>query len=141
MRFLLSTLLAAICSASVLAQDVGPSTSTDTHVQTEEHRDELRRARAALEKDLQADPKNDSLWLHLAFIEHKMGDFDAAEGSFSKVVELNPQESAAHYMLALIYEKKGQKDKAAAAWKQCVAHSKDPNLLSIAQKHLQELKK
>lgn len=100
----------------------------------------LKRARGAMKKNVEADPENFQLWLHLGFIEHKLGDLEAAQAAFEKVVSLEPSETAAHYMLALIYEKKGQNDKAIAAWQACVAHSKDPNLLAIANKHLKDLK-
>src|SRR5271155_2778958 len=106
------------------------------HADTPEHRDELRRARLVLENAPPTDATNDSLWLHLAFIEHKMGDLDAAQASFEKVVALDPAETGAYYMLGLLYEKKGNKAKAAEAWQSCIVHSKDPGLLSVARKHL-----
>ena len=104
-------------------------------------KEKLRRARRAIKTAAKQDPENSQLWLHLGLLDHKLGDLEAAQKSFEKVVALGPSESAAHYMLALIYEKKDLIQKAISSWGACLAHSEDPNLLAIAKKHLRELKK
>src|SRR6185295_17655620 len=82
--------------------------------------DDVPRAKAAIQKALDADPNNAQLWIHMGFIDHKLGDLDGAQAAFEKVVSLRATETSAHYMLALIYEKKNLTDKAVASWKACL---------------------
>lgn len=101
--------------------------------------EDLKRLRQDLLTATEKDPKNAQSWLHLGLVEHQLGDLEAAKRSFEEVVKLDSAETAAHYMLALIYEKKGWLEKAVAAWKACRDLSADPNLRAIAEKHLKEL--
>ncbi len=136
MRFLALPLLLALSSPSSAQEGPAPAAALE---QDEARLERLRRARDAMQAAADLDPENSQLWLHLGFIQHKLGNLDGAQRSFEKVVELDETESAAHYMLALIYEKKGLTDKAIASWNACLLHSSDPNLLAIAKKHLKEL--
>lgn len=117
--------------ASVLAAGAGRAA---------EEPGDLQRARAVLEAAVAADPANAELWLHLGFVDHKLHDLDAAERAFSKSASLAPERADAHYMLALIYEKKGERDRAVAAWQECLKAAKDSNMQDIAKKHLEQLK-
>jgi hypothetical protein len=42
-------------------------------------------------------------------------------------------------MLGLIYEKKGMKDKALAAWKTCLENTQDPRLRETAMRHIHHI--
>lgn len=102
--------------------------------------DRLQRARSALEKAVEADPANSELWMHLGLVEHKLGNLDGAEKAFTKVAGIEPDRADAHYMLALIYEKRGEKARAVGAWEACLRVAADPNLKAIAEKHLKQLR-
>jgi Tfp pilus assembly protein PilF len=137
----LSLLLAVAAPSPAQTVEASTAPAAVAHVDTIQHKDELRRARLVMENALKSDPSNDSLLLELAFIEQKQGDFDAAQADFEKVIALNPGETSAHYMLALLYEKKGEKRRAMESWQACMDRSADPNMRSVAEKHLKELKK
>ncbi len=62
---------------------------------------------------------NDSHIL-LAQIETNEGNFDDAEKEIDLVLEKNPSSSDAHYILGLLYEKKGDNVKARAEWRKCL---------------------
>ena len=102
---------------------------------------QAKQAREVLLEGLKKYPENAVLWLQLGFNEKRLGDVDAAQRAFEKVVSLNPQNADAYYMLGLIYEKKKLKDQAVAAWKSCLANTKEDPIKEVAQKHLSLLQK
>ena len=100
---------------------------------------EVVRTKAAIELAIKKDPSNSELWLHLAFIEKKLGHVDASQTAFEKCVSLNPRKGDAWYMLGLIYEKKKMKDEAIRAWKNCLDNARDAVMKEKAQEHLNHL--
>lgn len=102
---------------------------------------EVKRAKQALETAIRKDPANSELWLHLGFVEKKLGDVEASQQAFEKTVALNPKSASAYYMLGLIYEKKKLVDQAISAWKACLANATEDQMKEIAQKHLAHLQK
>jgi tetratricopeptide (TPR) repeat protein len=79
------------------------------------------------------------LHVKLGFTYTRLGRADAAQRAFENAVRLDPRRAIAHYMLGLIYEKKGLKDKAIAAWKACLETAAEQKLKDTAVKHLNNL--
>jgi cytochrome c-type biogenesis protein CcmH/NrfG len=101
--------------------------------------DQKARTVAALEQDVKTDPSNAELWLHLGFAYRKSEKIDQALEAFQKAAALNPRETDAFYMLALIYESKHDKPAAQKAWKDYLAGETDAAKRSVAEKHIHHL--
>lgn len=100
---------------------------------------ELTRTAADLERQLAALPENIDLHLKLGYTYTRLGRADDAQRAFENAVRLDPKRAIAHYMLGLIYEKKGLRDRAVAAWRACLDNTADPGLRNTAIKHLNNL--
>jgi cytochrome c-type biogenesis protein CcmH/NrfG len=127
--------VAAIGTAIVAAGLIGLAGNAVSNSQDSE----TQRAKTAIEEAIKKDPANSELWLHLGFIEKKLGNVEASQTAFEKCVSLNPKNADAYYMLGLIYEKKKMKDQAIGAWKSCLANTTEERVKEIARKHLSHL--
>jgi len=101
--------------------------------------DELRKDAAALEEQVKLDPGNVELYIRLGFAYTKLENADGARKAFESAVRLDQKMAIVHYMLGLIYEKKGLRDKAIAAWKACLENAAEPRMRETAKKHLHHL--
>ena len=79
---------------------------------------------------------NAELHVHLAFIYKKLGLTDDAQREFEEAVRAEPAKAEASFMLGLLYEKKGLRDKARASWAACAEHATDEGMKETAQRHL-----
>lgn len=95
---------------------------------------------AELEAAVARDPGNIELHIRLGFAYSRLEKADDAQRAFENVVRLDPARAIAHYMLGLIYEKKGLKEMAASAWKACLDNAAEQHLRETALKHLHHLK-
>ena len=102
--------------------------------------EELNKNAAELELAVKQEPLNVELYVRLGFTYAKLEKADDAQRAFENAVRLDPKKAAAHYMLGLIYEKKGLKEKAIAAWKACLENASEPHARETALKHLHHLK-
>ena len=100
---------------------------------------QLTKDAAALETQVLAQPKNTELYIRLGFTYSRLKKADDAQRAFENAVRLDPKRAIAHYMLGLIFEKKGLKDRAIQAWKACLDNTADPRLRDTARKHLHHL--
>lgn len=100
---------------------------------------ELTRTAADAESQLLRQPDNIELYMKLGYAYTRLGRADEAQRAFENAVRLDPKRAIAHYMLGLIYEKKGLRDRAVSAWKACLDNTGDPNLRATALKHLNNL--
>jgi len=89
-----------------------------------------------LETAVLAAPKDPALWRRLGFACQGLGLARRARESFRSVVELNPEDAAGWYMLALAHEKLKERGPALAAWRKCLLHAKDPKMVEVARKHI-----
>jgi len=88
-------------------------------------------------KDNQAE--NPDVWARLAEIQFSRGDWDGAEVSFGRALKANPKHLLAKWVEARLFEARGDRDKASAAYKWFVdyqianneALAKDPSGLLI----------
>ncbi|OGS12577.1 MAG: hypothetical protein A2234_06320 [Elusimicrobia bacterium RIFOXYA2_FULL_58_8] len=102
-------------------------------------REQLRTEAAAIEQQVKANPADTELYMKLGFAYSRLEQADDAQRAFEGAVNLEPKKAAAHYMLGLIYEKKGLRDKAIAAWKACLDNTQDPRMRDTATRHLHHL--
>lgn len=105
-----------------------------------ELRAQLLREASALEgQAAAADPKDAELYMRLGYTYSRLEQADDAQRAFESAVRINPKKDAAYYMLGLIYEKKGLKAQALAAWNSCLQVTADPRMKDTAQKHIHHL--
>jgi len=135
MRYtLLTVFLAAALIVPARAQLNEPHRSIST--QTVE---ELTKAAGHLEEAVRQHPDDVELYIYLGMTYTRLDKADAAQQAFETVVRLDPKRGIAHYMLGLIYEKKGLKDKATAEWRACLETAVEPRMRETARKHLHHL--
>jgi tetratricopeptide (TPR) repeat protein len=125
------------CAAPAAAQ-VPQHTGPEKNI-TAQTLAELTQTAADLERQLLQLPENTDLHLKLGFTYTRLGRADDAQRAFENAVRLDPKRAIAHYMLGLIYEKKGLRDRAVAAWRACLENTGDPNMRNTAVKHLNNL--
>mgnify|MGYP003605573874 CR=1 FL=1 len=132
MKYLLSAFLLA--SPAILAAEPPPQAPDSPEVIAQ-----LKKDAAALEQQVKASPKDAELYVKLGFAYARLHQADDAQRAFETAVTLDPSKAIAHYMLGLIYEKKGMHEKAVAAWKACLENTQDPRLRETAVRHLHHL--
>ena len=131
MKYLLMALLLA--SPALLAAE--PPAFNDSPEKIEQ----LKKEAAAMEQQVKASPRDTELYVKLGFTYARLRQADDAQRAFEAAVTLDPKKAIAHYMLGLIYEKKGLREKAVAAWKACLENTQDPRLRETAVRHLHHL--
>lgn len=136
MKYLLFSLLFA-CAAQATAQTAPAGADKDIRLQTPA---ELARTATEVEQALVMQPENVELHLKLGFTYTRLGKADEAQRAFETAARLDPKKAIAHYMLGLIYEKKGLKARAIAAWQACLDTAAEPQMRETALKHLNTLK-
>ncbi|HBE88719.1 MAG TPA: hypothetical protein DDW67_06220 [Elusimicrobia bacterium] len=99
----------------------------------------LKKEAAGLERQAAADPKNADIFVKLGFTYARLRQPNDAQRAFESAVSLDPKRAEAHYMLGLIYEKKGMKDMALSAWRACLENAKDPAMRNTASRHIHNL--
>lgn len=132
MKYLLSAFLLA--SPAILAAEPPPQAPDSPEVIAQ-----LKKDAAALEQQVKASPKDTELYVKLGFAYARLHQADDAQRAFETAVTLDPRKAIAHYMLGLIYEKKGMHEKAVAAWKACLENTQDPRVRETAVRHLHHL--
>lgn len=132
MKYLLLAFLLA--SPAILAAEPPPPPPDSPEMTVQ-----LRKEAAALEQQIKASPKDPELYVKLGFTYARLHQADDAQRAFETAATLDPKKAIAHYMLGLIYEKKGMREKAIAAWKACLENTQDPRLRETAVRHLHHL--
>jgi len=135
MRYLLISLFIA-GAAPAMAQLPPAGADKDIRLQTPA---ELVKTTAVLEQAIVMQPDNVDLYIKLGFTYTRLGRAEDAQRTFETAVRLAPKRAIAHYMLGLIYEKKGFTDKAITAWKACLENATEQHLRYTALKHLNHL--
>ncbi len=100
---------------------------------------QLNKDADSLQQQIKASPKDAELRVKLGFTYMRLRRHDDAQRCFEEAVQLDPKKAVAHYMLGMIYEKKGMKDKALAAWKACLENTQDPSMKDTASRHIHHL--
>jgi cytochrome c-type biogenesis protein CcmH/NrfG len=136
MKYLLSAVLLC-CSLPAMAQTPGVPAGKDIRSQTPA---ELVKTAADLQQALVLQPNNVDLHVKLGFTYARLHRIDDAQRAFEDAVRLDPRKAIAQYMLGLIYEKKGMKAQAVAAWQACLDNAPDAHMRETALKHLNNLK-
>lgn len=129
-----SSLFAVIFLIPMLAAAVGGRQPVSPEAATQ-----LRKEAVELEHQAAADPGNAGVFLKLGYTYARLKQPDDAQRAFESAVALDPKLAGAHYMLGLIYEKKGMKEKALAAWRACLENAKEPGMRATAARHIHNL--
>lgn len=79
-------------------------------------------------------------YTQIAHLFLEIEEYDNAIDYFNKALTLDPHNPNIYYMLAMIYEKKGERLKAIECWQSVVRYSKNKKIIEIAQKHIEILK-
>ncbi len=135
MKYILFSILLC-CSLPVMAQTAPGGPGKDIRTQTPA---ELVRTATELEQALIMQPTDVDLYVKLGFTYTRLHRADDAQRAFENAVRLDPNKAIAHYMLGLIYEKKGMKEQAVASWKACLRTATEQRLKDTAIKHLNNL--
>jgi cytochrome c-type biogenesis protein CcmH/NrfG len=101
--------------------------------------DQLKKEAASLLEQIKASPSDPELYVKLGFTYTRLDQADDAQQAFENAAKFDPKEVIAHYMLGLIYEKKGMKDKALVSWKACLDNANDPSMRETAKRHIHHL--
>ncbi len=130
-----SYLLAALLFIPALAAAEPPPPPPETP----ETIAQLNKDAESLQQQIKASPKDAELRVKLGFTYMRLRRHDDAQRCFEEAVQLDPKKAVAHYMLGMIYEKKGMKDKALASWKACLENTQDPAMKDTASRHIHHL--
>ncbi len=136
MKYFLSAVLLC-CSLPAMAQANKIPSAAEIKSQTPA---ELAKTALDLEQALVLQPGNGELYEKLGFVYTRLHRIDDAQKAFESAARLEPKEPIIHYMLGLIYEKKGLKPQAVAAWKACLDNAPNDHMRETAIKHLNNLK-
>ncbi|MDR1695338.1 MAG: tetratricopeptide repeat protein [Endomicrobium sp.] len=90
--------------------------------------------------NLKADSDSPDNHMAMGLIHIDKKDYGQAKENFRQALRINKKIVAAHYMLAMIYEKENDVAQAIDKWKKIVRYSKDGALKSLAKKHIKQLK-
>lgn len=99
----------------------------------------LKKEASDLEKQAAASPTNIAIFIKLGFTYARLKQADDAQRAFETAVSLDPKIAEAHYMLGLIYEKKGMRDRALSAWRACLANARETSMRDTAKRHIHNL--
>ena len=88
---------------------------------------------------IQADPDSSDNYLALGLIQLEKENYAEAKENFMQALKINRRIVAAHYMLAMIYEKEGNITEASDKWRRIVKYSKNETLKALAEKHIKQL--
>lgn len=135
MKYIIFSLLVS-CSIPAMAQTTAGAAGKDIRTQTQA---ELVKTAAELEQAIILQPNNVDFHVKLGFAYTRLQRADDAQRAFENAVRLDPRKAIAHYMLGLVYEKKGMTDKAIASWKACLETATEQRLKDTAVKHLNNL--
>ncbi len=102
---------------------------------------EIARVKAEIESlNKQPDkPGSVEKYIKIGKLYSQINDADNAQASFEKALSIDPKNETAHFMLALIFEKKKMIEKAIYHWQRCLEYSANPSIKGIAAKHISYL--
>lgn len=129
-------LFAALLLIPALLLEAAPGQQHRGQTATQE---ELQQQASALKQQIQTNHQDPELYMRLGFTYARLEQADDAQNAFEGAVKLDPKKAAAHYMLGLIYEKKGLRGQAIAAWNACLENTQDPHMRDTAIRHLHHL--
>jgi len=97
-------------------------------------------AMSIVREKLQNDPNTPDNHLAMGIIQLEKNNYSEAKISLENALKIDRKIVAAHYMLAMIYEKEGDTQKAIDKWQRIYKRSKNEALRSLADKHIRQLK-
>ncbi|AKL97628.1 tetratricopeptide repeat protein [Endomicrobium proavitum] len=88
---------------------------------------------------IQANPNISDNYLAMGLAQIEKNDYSGAKENFQQALSINKKIVAAHYMLAMIYEKDGDAPQAIDKWQKIIKYSKNDVLKDLAKKHIKQL--
>jgi len=82
------------------------------------------------------DPKSASMALALGLVASRLERYDIALRALEHSIALEANSCASYYVLALLYEKKGMRERALESWGRFLPLTSDRSLKAEAQKHI-----
>ena len=134
-NFFMSLLVLFAASSFVFASDA--ELEKALNLLNDGHADQ---AMEIVKAKLQKEPNSSDNYLAMGMIQLEKNNYAEAKDNLQKALKIDRKIVAAHYMLAMVYEKEGSYNEALEKWKKIVKYSKDDNLKSLAQKHIEQLK-
>ncbi|MDR1942336.1 MAG: tetratricopeptide repeat protein [Endomicrobium sp.] len=95
---------------------------------------------SAVKTEILEEPDSAENYMALGMIHLEKNDYGSAKENLQKALSINKKIVAAHYMLAMIYEKEGDIEAALQKWGRIIKYTKNESLKSLAEKHLKQLK-
>lgn len=93
----------------------------------------------AIAEKIKREPETSDNYMLMGLACIDREDYSGAENNFKEALKINKKIVAAHYMLAMIYEREGKFEFAVRKWNRIIQYSKDENLKKLAQKHIRQL--
>lgn len=93
-----------------------------------------------LQKIVDIDPKRIDVMLNMTFIYDIQGNTAAAETLTRKILAISPNSQEANFNLAILMEKKGDKEKAKQIWNDLVKKYPNTDIAKMSQEGLDRLK-
>ncbi len=123
----------AVSSAALASADLEQALSLLNEGKTDE-------AMEIVKERLKSEPDSSDNYMAMGLIQLEKNDYANAKENFKQALKINRKIVAAHYMLAMIYEKEGDTKQAIDKWQKITKYSKDETLKSLAEKHINQLK-
>lgn len=83
---------------------------------------------------------NDSqIALALGLVASRLGNLGVAQRALEQSIAVNANSAASYYHLALLYEKRGLKERALECWHRFAPLTQDAALRAVAEKHIRYL--
>jgi Tfp pilus assembly protein PilF len=96
-------------------------------------------AMAIVKEKLQNGQHTPDNYLAMGLIQLEKNNYPEAKINLEQALKIDKSIVAAHYMLAMIYEKEGDVQKATDKWQKIFKYSKNATLRSLADKHIRQL--
>lgn len=134
MRKTFFILFVLLLSYPVFCQQSGPQ-QTLSLVNEGKNDEAIAQIKADL---LQKETADKHILIAIAYIEKE--EYSLAEENLNKAISLEPRAVPAYYMLAMLYEKQQEWDKAVQKWENIIKYTRNEELKKLAEKHLQQLR-
>lgn len=101
----------------------------------------LTEARDNVLRELKENPKSLAHWKRLAMIQRHLEDEKGTEAALLQAAALDPKDPGVNFMQGLLYEKRAERVKAAAAFRACLENAVQEKIKGLCAKHLNRMEK
>jgi len=134
------SLLALLSSSFLFAVDVtGEAARHFQQGMAYERLGRIQEAYTELQLAANLNPNDSRIHLVLGLVASRAGNIDVAQRALEQSISLDSNSVASYHHLALIYEKKGMKERALESWTRFIQLNQDVSLRQMAEKHIRYL--